>query len=166
MTVELNQKQLQEILRKTDPALVREPLADFMKDASHKGHIVARHNLAGGLQMAKISMRTEAQPLSARVYSVMPQARALSIEEGRPPGQPPSLLQAARWTTGRRHLTGRRLSELSRDEMETAQAVREAIRRSGARGKHYLLGAKKAIQQDLPALLGVVVQKIESRFGK
>ena len=166
INVEISQAQLREILQKTHPAIVREPLADFMKTASVKGMMVAKHNISGGLQMAKISIRTDVEPLSARVYSVMPQERALSIEEGRRPGDAPSLLQAARWVHGRRHLTRRRMAELTRDELATAVGVVQSIQQSGARGKHYLMGAKKSIQRDLPRLLGEIVQKIEGRFGR
>ncbi len=166
ISVEIDQQQLQDILKKADPAILQQPLKDMLDDAAHLGEIAARHNLAGGLEQAKFTMRSEVRPMEAKVYSLMPVARAMSIEEGRPPGEEPPFMQIARWSTGRRYLTSRGVAEMSRDEQNQIREIQQAIMQSGAKGKSFIMGAKAAVQRDFPKLLGAVAKKIESGFGK
>ena len=167
INIEIDQKQLQEIIKKADPSRVKEPLAGLIKEASGLGYAVATHNLKGGLQIARITMRTKVQPMEAKVFSVMPIVRALSIEEGRKPGEIVPYLQAVRYVTGRRYLTRRRISEgLPEADHKAARKLQEAVRVHGAKGKAFIAGAAAAINRDMPRLLNVVAKKIESGWGK
>lgn len=150
--------------RLKDPKLVGEPLKELLKEASDKGKAVAKHNLSGGLEMAKISMVAEIKPLVATVFSRMPQVRAKSIEEGRRPGENVSFLQIARWVTKRRHLTARRLAELTQAERDRIEAVQAAIRTGGAKGKAFIAGAREAVKKDLPGMVNKMARKIEERW--
>ena len=149
-----------------DPKLVGEPLKELLKEASKVGKAVARHKLSGGTEQAKISIRTEVKPLVATVFSVMPQARAMSIEEGRRPGETASFTQLARWVTKRRYLTSRRLSELSPGERAQVEAVQEAIRAGGSKAKAFIAGAAEAVRKDLPELLNKMARRVEERWKK
>ena len=164
INIEIDQKQLQKILQKADPQAVKKEMAELMKDAGHYGRAAAMHNLSGGSEQAKISMRFDAEPLSARVYSVMPQARVLSIEEGRKPGAEVPYMQAARHVTGRRYLTQRRLSELSDGDREQIERFLVSVRSSGAKGKRFIAGAKAAVLKDIPGMLTKVARNIEGRW--
>ncbi len=149
-----------------DPKLTGEPLKELLKEASDKGKSVARHNLSGGLEMAKISMTAEVEPRVATVFSKMPQVRAKSIEEGRRPGENVSFLQIARWVTKRRHLTARRLSELTQQEREKIESIQAAIRSGGAKGKAFISGAAAAVKKDLPGMVNKMARKIEERWRR
>ncbi|MFA7462333.1 MAG: hypothetical protein WCY59_04210 [Anaerovoracaceae bacterium] len=150
--------------RLKDPQLVKEPLKELLKDASDIGKAVARHNLSGGTEQAKISMTAEVKPMEAVVYSKMAEARAKSIEEGRSPGETAPFTQLARWVTGRRYLTARRLSELTKDERAQVEAVQAAIKAGGSRAKKFIAGAAEAVKKDLPKLFNVMARKVEARW--
>ena len=166
INIEIDQKQLQDILKKADPAIVKIHIAELMKDAGYLGRAVAMKNLTGGFEQAKTTIRFDSTPMTAKVYSVMPNVRTLSIEEGRKPGEAVPYMQLARWSTRRRYLTQRRLSELSRDERARIESAREAILSSGTKPKHFLAGAREAILQKLPDMLNKIAKKIESGWGK
>lgn len=166
INVEIDQKQLQKILRKAKPEAVKTEIAQLMKDAGHHGRAVAMRNISGGSEQAKISMRFDAGPLSAKVYSVMPQVRALSIEEGRKPGEEVPYMQAARYVTGRRYLSQRRLSELSEDDKEQIDRFLVSVKSSGAKGKRFIAGAKAAVLKDMPVMLLKVARNIEGRWAR
>ena len=138
----------------------------MMKEAADLGHSVAQHNIQGGLQQAGISIRSDVQPLTAKVYSVMPQSRAMSIEQGRSPGEEPPYMQIARWTLGNRYLTQRRLPELTKGERAQIATVQGAIKRQGVKGKKFIAGAAAAVKKELPQLLNAAAKKIESGFEK
>jgi hypothetical protein len=164
--VEIDQAQLREILKKADPAHIKEDMHQLMKDAGHHGNTVAKQKIKGGTEQAGISMRFDVQPLEAKVYSVMPPARALSIEEGRRPGEDVPYMQAARHVTGRRYMTRRRLPELSKDEREQIDRFRGAVKAAGAKGKAFIDGAREAVEKDMPKMLAKVASKIEGRWSK
>jgi hypothetical protein len=166
ITVQIDQAQLKEILKKADPAHIKEDMKALMKDAGHHGHAVAKEKIKGGSEQAGISMRFDVEPMSAKIYSVMPPARALSIEEGRRPGEDVPYMQAARYVTGRRYLTQRRLNELSKDDKESISRFRGAVKAMGAKGKAFIDGAREAVEKDMPAMLAKVAAKIESRWGR
>ena len=164
MDVQIDQKQLQEILKSADPSLVKKEMDQLMKDAGHKGRTIAMEHLKGGTEQAGYSMRFDAEPLTAKVYSVMPSHRAMSIEEGRRPGEEAPFMQIARWHTGRRYMTSRR--QMDREDIEATREIQDAIRMGGAKGKGFIRGAAEKLQKELPELINVLVKKIESRFGK
>ena len=164
MDVQIDQKQLQEILKSADPSFVKKEMAQLMKDAGHRGRTIAMENLKGGTEQAGYSMRFDAEPLTAKVYSVMPSHRAMSIEEGRKPGGNPPYMQIARWTTGRRYLSSRRT--LSRGEQETVDRVISNIKAGGVKPKHFIKNAADSLKKELPKMLEVVASKIKGRFGK
>jgi hypothetical protein len=164
VTIDIDQKQIAELLKKADPEKVKPMLAQLMKDAGHHGRGVAIHNISGGTQQAGISMRFDVTPTTAKVYSVMPPERAMSIEEGRKPGEEPPLLQIARWVTCRRYLSQRRLSSLSSEERATTLRVREKIRASGTAGKKFIAGAHEVLKKDLPGMLKEIARSLESMW--
>ncbi len=162
--VKIDQRQLQSIIKKCDPALVKKPLAGLMKEAGAKGNEVAKTKIKGGTKQAQFSMRYDTKPMEAKVYSLMPQARATSIEEGRKSGEEVPYMQAARYVLNRRYLTQRRLSGLTEDERGRIDAFINKVKAGGAKGKAFIEGAAEAVQKDLPKMLDKIAKEIESRF--
>ncbi len=164
MRIDVDQKQLQDIIKKASPELIKIPLEDLMKEVIIVGEPIAREGIRGGTETAIISIGAKARSTSAQVYTAIAKDRAMSIEEGRPPGQPPSLLSVARWTTKRRYLTSRRLSELSKYEQAQVREAQDAIRTGGAKGKFFLKSTKEVIEKAMPGFLRDFAKKIEGRW--
>lgn len=166
INIKIDQAQLKEILKKADPAHIKKDMKSLMQEAGHHGYAIAKQKIKGGTEQAGISLRFDATPMEAKIYSVMPPARAMSIEEGRKPGEIIPYMQAARHVTGRRYLTQRRLKELSKEERAQVQAFINLVKTTGAKGKAFLAGAKEAVEKDMPRMLGKLAAKIERRWQK
>lgn len=168
VTVQIDQKQLDEILRKADPAKVKKHTERLVQYAGHHGRGVAMHNISGGTEQAKISIRSDytASDMSAKVHSVMPPHRAMSIEVGRKPGEVPPYLQIARWVTGRRYMQTRHAAALSREQKAEIERVIQAIKAGGSKPKRFISGAHEAIKKDLPKALNEMAKEIESEWQK
>ncbi len=130
------------------------------------GYGVARSKIAGGSNQAKISIRREVKKDEATIFTVMPERRARSIEEGRRPGEVVGLLGLARWVTGRRYMSSRHLSELDPGDKEAVLSVQEGIRLRGTQGKKYIAGAVAAVKREAPKTMRSVAAKIESNWGR
>jgi len=153
--------------RLTDPSLVEKAVEEgIIKPSaiSARNEMITR--LAGGTGQAKISTQADVEPLMAKVYSAMPQARSMSIEEGRKSGERPPVLQIARWYTGRRHLTGRRLSDLSKSEQRTIDDIRESIKGRGTKGKKFVGGSADKVRADMPKMIAVTALQIEQNWER
>ncbi len=170
ITVDIDQKQLQEILRKADPAMVTKEIDKLIKDTAHRAQISATSDLRGGTEQAGHSMHIKVWPLGAVVASSMPKARALSIEEGRKPGETAPYMQIARWATGRRYLTRRRVAEMAHAEKAELDAqtlpVIDAIKSSGVKGKWFMRGAKESALHYVQEKIQAIAQNIEGRWKK
>ena len=164
VNIELDQASLQRLQQKCRPDLYAAALHDVMKKAATMGEPVMEKAIQGGTEMAMQSIGAVAYRDEARVYSVIPFARGMSIEEGRRPGDAPGLVATARWLTGRRYMTARRLDELPRDVVNDARAAQKAIRASGARGKQYLKQTREFLRGQLPAFMNDMARRIEQKW--
>ena len=162
--VELDQKQLDKILKNIEPEQLKGPVKELISDAGEIGYEESKELIKGGTDQAGYSLRYDVEPMTAKVYSVMPFHRAMSIEEGRDPGEEAPFMQIARWHTGRRYMTSRR--QMDREDIEATREIQDAIRMGGAEGKGFLKGAAEKLQKELPDLISTLAKKIESRFGK
>ncbi len=142
-----------------DPKLTREPMKEMLTEASKLGQKTAITAISGGTGLAErsIGRRVYSRSMEARVYTRIAEPRAMSIEQGRPPGQPPPLLAVARWLKG----TTRRTPELTREERKQVLEVQEAIRQFGARGKGYMVAAREAVEKELPRLKEAAMRRLE-----
>lgn len=165
--VTIDQAQLDAILGKLDPTVVRHYLRDLIKTAAKEGEDEARKLVVGeqdaGDAQAHYSMRHEAKPLSARIYSVMPEPRAMSIEVGRKPGEQAPFMQIYRWLFGRYRFTARNITP---EQREKVLEVMRKIRESGTEGLYFIRGAAEHVEGRLPELLSDMARKIEEDFGR
>lgn len=147
-----------------DPKLVREPVKEMLTEAVKIGQNAAVKAISGGTGLAERSIgRTVwSRVLEGRVYTRIKYARAISIEEGRPPGEPPSLMAIAMWMKG---IPYRRDLILTREESSRAFKIQEAIRLYGARGKGYLKAAEEAVEEELPRLKQIVADRFSQLWG-
>ena len=149
-------------------------------ESAHKhvtGRAVYVDDMAVGSQLlygrAVYSIDYEIKPYLARVYSAMPKARAVAIEEGRP-AHSPEIIET--------FLPSFRDADLSAPAFITAgqiyrwkkkvgypgtlrQLMRE-IERSGVAGKRFMGKAREKIEGELPRLLNKMSRRVEEKFGR
>lgn len=156
--------------RLTNPALIGAPLTEVLEEASKLGSKTAVNNIDGGRGIAVHSIGYEVQPLAARVFSAMPRARALNIEQGRPIGTPEKELAwldwserppvwkgpLARWAKSEGHV------DLTAGSSPVAAIIR-AVSTQGVKGKRFLGQAREAMKNALPRLLSKMARQVEER---
>ena len=118
--------------------LTGRPLANLLTSASDHAKKVAAEGVGG---TAARSIQSEVQPTSARVFSLMSEARATSIELGRPAGGP-------------------------RLHPDSPFALARHIARRGVRGRFFMQAAIRSTESVLPQLIGTMARQVESRFGR
>lgn len=164
--VQVDPESLQKIINKLGPELYEQAVKKMMNIAAHEGRHSMMNSVRGGTQLAVKTIHEKATPMSAEVYSIMQTPTGMKIEEGRKPGDAPSLIQVARWKTGRGNLTSRRLSEFSRGEIEEFKNIQAAIRAKGSKAKRYLQNTKEKFTQNLPSYLSDVVREIQEKWRR
>ncbi len=126
----------------------------LIKELTKEGEQAAVAQLRGkGTDMAHISIKSRYHGMEGMVFTMMPIQRALSIEEGRKPGEEIPFMQAARWVTGNRYLTGRRIRDLSEEQIRQVYAVQSSARTTGTRGVKYMAAAVAAIRGKVAAII-------------
>lgn len=150
--------------RLVDPNLACEPIKEMMEEAALLGQETAITAISGGTGMAErsIGRRTQSRGMSIAVYTMIAKPRAMSIEQGRPPGERVSSLALARWLTG----STRRTPSLTRDERQQILDVQEAIRQRGAEGKGYIVATREALERELPRLKEAAMRRLRELFGR
>lgn len=141
-----------------DPKLIREPVKEMLTEATRIGKDAAIKAISGGTGIAERSIGSVvwSRAMKGRVYTRIKYKTAMSIEEGRPPGEPPSIMAIAMWLKGKPY---RRNLTITKEESSRAFKVQEAIRLSGSRGKWYLKAAEEAIEEEMPRLKQVVIDR-------
>lgn len=157
--IEVELKGVEEIAKKLNDPKIREPIKEMLTEAVKVGQSAAVKAISGGTGLAERSIgRTVwSRTLKGRVYTRIKYERAMSIEEGRLPGEPPSLMAVAMWMKG---IPYRRDLILTKEESSLAFKIQEAIRLHGARGKGYLKAAEEAIEKELPRLKRTAMDRI------
>ena len=144
-----------------DPSLIRKPLKNLIFHAAGIGKKQARESISGGTGIAERSVTTRVEPTSARVFSLIAQPRAMSIEVGRKPGETVSLMALARWLTGRQ-----RSFTPTREERKQAAQVQALIKARGAKGKAFIKAAQETVKRNMPRLVSEMARKIEEAWRK
>ncbi len=139
--------------RLRDPELVRGALRILGSRASRTGGRTAKKALDGGGGGATQSIVAKFVPMEGMVFvkSMMSRERGMSIEEGRLPGNPPSLGPVISW----KELVG---------HPESGREIRAELSAKGVRGKRFLEQAMEQWQLSLPRWLGEAARRIEKRF--
>lgn len=126
------------------------PLATILTDASDHAKKVAKEGVGG---VASRSLMSEVKPNSARVFSLMAEARTTSIELGRAPDGPLLHTDALRRWASRVGFSDS-LFELARQ-----------IQRRGVKGRFFMKAAIQSTQNELPRLVREMAMNVKGRFG-
>ncbi len=141
--------------------------AKMMGTLTKEGQEAAVAQLRGkGTDMAHISIQRRYSGMEGKVLTMMSYERALSIEEGRRPGEEIPFMQAARWITGNRYLTGRRIKDLSEDQIRQVYEVQSSARSTGTRGIKYMEAASNAIRQKATGTIRTLARTLERGGGR
>lgn len=151
MTLEIvGMERLQKKLN--DPGLILAPLGEMLQEAGRTGQQLAVQGIDGGTGVAVRSINFEAGPTSMRLFSAMPRARALNIDEGRPPNDPMlSLGPIIKWRDAVAH-------------PDLGIVIFRELRRRGVRGRFFMAAAKNGIQERLPQWLQALGTRINRRW--
>ena len=164
-TIRIELEGFEELKQKlADPNLAREPIKEMLTEAALLGQETAITAISGGTGIAErsIGRRTQSRGMSIAVYTMIGKPRAMSIEQGRPPGERVSSLALARWLTG----STRRTPSLTREERKQVLDVQEAIRQRGAKGKGYMVATREALEKELPRLKEAAMRRLKELFYK
>ena len=138
--------------RRLGDNLVGGALSRLLRDASNHAQDKAKKGL--GRSVAANSILSEVRPTSARVFSMMSDARTASIEVGRPPGDPlihPDALR--RWA---------RKSSYPYSVFKLAFQ----IQRRGVKGRFFMRAAIASTRSRIPELSRRMARDIEKRFAR
>ncbi len=119
-----------------------------------------------GLDMAHHSIKSRYRGKQGIIFSMMPVYRALSIEEGRRPGEEVPFMQLARWLRGDRYLTGRRIGDLPREEVMQVFEVQSRVRTAGVRGIGFMAAAAEAIRKKARGEVRGMARTLERSGGR
>lgn len=138
-----------------DPSRIQHPLYMLLKDATNIGKKTAWEAIDGGAGIAVRSISARIDPTSALIYTMLPQARALSIEEGRQPGiRPQSILGSIiRWVQSMR---------IRKTGIEVAVEIHD----KGAKGKHYMAAAAEKVRGEMPRLVAEMAERLKGEFAR
>lgn len=156
LSLDLQMEGLEEVKRRLrDPSLVMRAMRGVGLRAARAGKRTAIKSIDGGTGIATRSIVSLVFPAEglAMVKSMMPRARALSIEEGRPPGDPPPLEAVIRWVEA----MGIR---------RNAREIRSEIEARGAKGKRYLAQTRDLWETNLPVWLQKAARQVEAWWEK
>jgi hypothetical protein len=144
-----------------DPTLIRKPLKKLIYHAAGIGKKQARESIDGGTGIALRSIAAIPEATEATVFSKIAQARAMSIEVGRKPGEEVPFMALARWLTGRQ-----RSFAPTREERKTVIQVQALIKARGAKGKAFIKTARETVNRNMPRLVSEMARKIEEAWRK
>ena len=119
-----------------------------MEEAGHIGREAMESAIDGGIGIAVKSINLNVQRTNALVFSALPRARGLSIDQGRKPGEDPPVLQIARWHMKTRRI--RSMGGLTKGQKETIFEIWGRSRRSTS-GKHFLQKPRTNSRTPCPA---------------
>ncbi|MBT9176898.1 MAG: hypothetical protein DDT20_01223 [Firmicutes bacterium] len=160
-TIKLELEGVEELRRKLgDPKLAKEPIKEMLKKAAALGKETAIPAISGGTGIAARSIKSSvrSRAMQARVYTRIAEPRAMSIEQGRPPGELVEICSLARWLTGSTTVTI--------EEFEQILEIQEAIKQGGTQGKGYMLATREALEKELPRLEEELLVRLEEEFYK
>jgi len=152
MKYDIDMTGLDSLKRKLRPELYREPMAEMFQTIAAVGERTAKQRAPRDTGALKRSIHSDAQPMSARIFSN--KAYAVPVEFGRRKGArmpPPNALRG--WA--RRKLGNPNL----------AFVVARAIARRGIKGRFFMKAAHQAIMIKMPFQMKLLEKKVAERFG-
>ena len=152
MKYDIDMTGLDSLKRKLVPQIYREPMAEMFQTIAAIGERTAKQRAPRDTGALKRSIHSDAQPMSARIFSM--KAYAMPVEFGRRKGArmpPPNALRGwARRKGGNPNL---------------AFVVARAIARRGIKGRFFMKAAHQAIVMKMPFQMKLVEKKVAKRFG-
>ena len=144
---------LKQLQARLGPDLAVKALRGFAARAVRTGKRTATKAIDGGSGTATQSIvaRFNAREGEIFVKSMMPLSRGLSIDEGRAPGDPPSLGHLINWKDAVGH-------------PDSAREIRKEISARGVKGKRFLGKVVEQWEQSLGRWLEEAAQRIEKKF--
>lgn len=139
--------------RLNDPALIDKPMVGLLTEATSLATRVAIDKVDGGLGKAARSIQGKVERMQGRVYSMMPAAKARSIDQGRRPGASLGALLPGliRWREAVGH-------------PETGIVIALEVRRRGTKGKFFKQEAQDSVRNKLPDFIKTLEAKLESKW--
>ena len=153
MSLDIELKGAEELKLKLDDPGIGPALQEYvLEPAASLGVKTAVTGVDGGRNIAVRSIHKEVQPMMARVYTAMPKARAMSIEEGRKSGE---------WVPSKS-------IEMWANAVGAAgpYVIKQEIHDQGVKGRRFMAKAKEAIENALPGFLSNMGKAIEGKFNR
>lgn len=184
--VRLEAKGFEELQRRFQgaPGIQRAAMRAVFQQARAAGVAKAKKPLRGrGEEKAVETIFGSYNERGAAIWSIMRREKAISIEEGRPPGKPPSTSALARnlYRLGRvagggpsvasqfrrRHRikAPEIMDTLTREQRAAVWEYFENARRTGTRAFRYMAGVTEKMEQDLPKWLQRAGDRIVRRLA-
>lgn len=150
---ESNAAEIAQKLRNREP--LARALADNMEELRQIAQKTAEEGLDGGTGIAVRSIFSDANVGGMKVGTMLPKARALSIEKGRPAGVPVEelLAQIIRW----KDAVG--ISEIG-------YVVAAGISQRGAQGRFFMRATREKVESELPRIMRKTGARLEASWGE
>jgi len=162
--VEVDQQSLKKIVSKLSPQLYERAVKGMMSEAAEDGRETMESAIDGGTGVAVRSIVAQSTANKAEIFTMIKKTTGLKIEEGRKPGDAPSLVQLARWQEGSTRRTS--LKGYSREDVKQLKAIQAAIRARGSKAKRYLKGTHDKLQKNLSGYMTKVVNEIMANWRR
>ncbi len=167
--VEIDKQAIANIIKRIDSKFAEPAMQATIKSMGTYGYGLAKKYLkpedeARSADYAPKSMRYDVMPLEAKIYSVMAEHRARSIEQGRAPGETLPIKAVYRWYNGTLYVRNTTIEGMGDDERRTLYKIRSNIKRMGVKGKRFIGKTWDKLIADMPDRLDRVAKQIEKRW--
>ena len=136
-----------------DPALTGEPIAQAIAEIADAARKEAEKAIDGGQGMAVRTITANVQKDNALIFSMLPAKRAMSIEEGRKPGDDAKIIlaQAIRWKDAVGHPA-------------SGYEVAAELSSRGSQGKAYIKRAEEEAKKAAPDAVRKAAAQVEAKW--
>lgn len=149
---ESNATEVAALLRNREP--LARALAESFEELRQIAQKTAEEGLDGGTGIAVRSIFSDANVAGMKVGTMLPRARAMSIENGRPSGVPPEqiLAQIIRWKD-------------SVGISDPGIVVAQGISRRGVKGRFFMQATREKVAQELPRHMAKTKTRLRATWG-
>lgn len=162
--VEVDDSTLNAILERLGPRLYVEGVKRMMAAAAEDGRQTMEQSIDGGTGVAVRSIVAQSTANMAEIFTMIPNPTGSKIEEGRKPGDAPSLVQLARWQEGstrRRNLEG-----YNREQVVELRRIQAAIKAKGSKAKRFIRNTRNQLKNTLSGYMETAARTIEAEWRK
>lgn len=162
--IQVDEQSLRFILDRLGPRLYQEGVKRMMAEAAKDGQQTMESAIDGGTGIAVRSIVSQSSPTTADIFTMINKPTGIKIEEGRKPGDAPTLVQLARWQEGsarRRNLDG-----FSRDQVNQLREIQAAIKARGSKSKKYITKTRDKLKYTINSYVDMAARAIEAEWGR